>query len=417
MADEVVRRLVRAARGGDATDALRLARALSRSGRQEEALEALLAGPDDPTVRAEVATFAAWTVPEANGGRTSFLDAPPIEGPPTIAWRKPLAGLLPNLLASPRYVVASQEFFVETGVIAGFDAQSGRKRFSAKVGGNRVSLVDEVVLTGDSSKVIALDARTGRRKFEVGVQGTRLPIEGGVAIISKKKITLLRASATGLEETGSIDVTAAGLPDETDKRRDRVAVTGRRVIVAGGRATIAFDRATHSRLWSAPRGAWLVADHDLVLMGESRGSYERYDGGLRAHDASDGRLLWDHPRASEPWDIVALGPRELVVRERRGERRVLAVHRRTGKVQRTLVPVTPPERRLWIGCLVRGVLYAAQGAQVSERSTQASVSAWRDGDQLWEVPLRGSRGFPEALVPGWGRLFVARAGELTCLTR
>lgn len=79
MADEAVRRLARVAgRTREPSDVLALARALTRSGRDVEALDALLAVPDDPSVSAELETFAAWAVPEASGGRTSCRS----HGPP-----------------------------------------------------------------------------------------------------------------------------------------------------------------------------------------------------------------------------------------------------------------------------------------------------------------------------------------------
>jgi hypothetical protein len=164
VSDEELREL---ARDETPSGALRLARALERLGRRDEALEALLPHREDAEVRRALGGFPAWTHVFGDALNTRSVDVEPVRTAPRIKWSVP--GLLDperttrlsmDFVANPLVVVATR---TESSVVA-LDAETGAVRWQRDFVGaddGAVSLQGDAVLFAEEFQVTFIDAWSG----------------------------------------------------------------------------------------------------------------------------------------------------------------------------------------------------------------------------------------------------------------
>jgi hypothetical protein len=158
--------------GGGAQERLKLARALERLGRSDEAREVLVPARADVDVRRELGRFPAWTHPEADAGATNYIDVEPIRTKPVVKWSKPIPFSPDAVLANELAVVATNR-----EKSCALDPETGEILWDT--GQPAVATVGDVVFARSRAGVVGIDISTGAVLHE-----TELAPQSGFAVDS-----------------------------------------------------------------------------------------------------------------------------------------------------------------------------------------------------------------------------------------
>jgi hypothetical protein len=336
---EELRDLERAvATGGGAAERLRLASALERSGRKDDALAVLVPAREDAEVRRAIGRFPAWTHPDGDAGASGAVDLEPIRERPRVKWTREV-GFRPRDMAANAATV-----FVYAG--SAIDAETGQEVWNA---GSSLSwafaLVCDVLLGETPQTFEALDSWTGRKLHETPNPGGCFNFDehGIVACAAKEDRVLSYAfddprSPPKLARDLVVDFDVSGrcmlAPDRivfgwrsgaVIVERETLAVVARMsgrplriedgaLVVAGREGLVDFDLVTGRQLPARfHRMPTLRLDGPPSLVARARDVFVLTDREALSAEA-DGKELWRIPGAELPtWPIyhLALGSRRI----------------------------------------------------------------------------------------------------------
>ncbi len=402
MSDEEIRALER-----DATPAgrLKLARALERLGRRDEALDALITAREDRAVQAELARFPAWTHEGANEGNTFSADVAPVLGQPRPVWKHEgtldpgrTESLALQFLATPALAV----FSIARGRAAVHDMETGEVLWQFEHGDDlrdsRAAIVGSLLLLWTEEGVTGRDLYTGDVRWRL--PGKAWEVRSGIVLFEEGRELV----AFEVRDAVPVEVWRGEMPEHHDDRgdADRWCATARRVYVRAPRGFTEVDRASGKRLASEAQGTVFCADDAAALCSMPGGALVL--GGRLL--ALGGRFRAPLGGARRPLLGPAHAVAELDYRASVFDRADGRAHELTLSYREdvnSLVPVTT----YWCAALARNVLYAATAGAVSAVNVET-------GRLLWEVVRRDERQ-ADAVIPAQRRLLTfARDGTVTC---
>ncbi len=400
---------------GDATSALRCARALERAGQEDDALDVLVAARLAPEVRRELGRFPSWN---ANAGQISdgsgYLDVEPLRGRPRVRWRVPGERTDQNaqqvFLAGPLAVVS----YLTPERIVVLDPEEGRVIFElprvGRAANIRAAIHGDVLLVAETAeqrpRVIGYDLGTGNRLWELGeVQPCLIAAEERLLLenegdslvaheISNPREAPVRTWRAPVGEgvkwviaTESLVACQVALPDTSGPLEDRPD------------HLVLLDRRTGARLRVSTRRAMKGDAHGLVA--EDRGTLFHVD--------ATNEVAWP-ARASV---VCAVGPAFLLTyRYAGGQYEVELIERETGVV---LVPLG---RLLGFGprAIARDVLYLQERRVEAGRVNHDLEARDRHGALLWRLAPEELGGLLHKIAPARRRLYArGRDGTVLCL--
>ncbi len=430
MIDDQLRELERALRASRApADRLRLADALARAGRDDDALATLRIGADDPEVRMALARFPAWS--DRGPWAAMTIDARPIRTAPVVRWRVPLPdlGRAEAIAASPLGVA------IVCGVPAHALGPSGAPNDPA------------LAITFSTEPVpitILLDPETGQER--VRIEGARRPRFVGDRLIvdDRDGSPVMHDASTGAlisdiasdlgrerHRFGSIAGSALGAglllmpaPRSLDAHRfdgagvgerawrasrDRypvgLAVAGTRVLVWENVSFELLDAATGRSVFHAAADGADTGQLDEVGVVTAG----RRWGPLVCRDA-DGAELWRHeeamPLAIAPDVVVAVAPRrpEVAILDRAtGEPRG-RVAASAGSSLGGFFSEDHLASARW--AIARDVVYAASG----DPTGTVIAADLRSGRILWVLQREDASPPAQAIAAIGDRVYVLDAG-------
>jgi hypothetical protein len=385
VSDEEIRVLER-----DATPAgrLKLARALERLGRSDEALDALLQAREDRSVRAEIARYPAWTHEGANQGNTFSIDAASVLGELRLVWThrgtldprraEPLAL---QFLATPAVAV----FSIARGRAAVHDIETGEVMWPFEHGddlrNSRAAIAGSLLLLRTEEGVVGRDLYTGEVRWRL--PGKAWEVRGGLILFDEGRELV----AFEVRDAIPAEVWRREMPEHHDDRgdEDRWFATARRVYIrAPGRFT-QLERASGASL-ATERGSVWCADEAAALCSIAGGAL-----------------------ALRPGPVLALGEAH---RPLLGPTRAIAhvfgtateFDRSDARARELKLVVSDVTYRA--AALARSILYASYGGDVHAVDLAHGRNA---------RVLSDSRFFIDAVVPVHRRLLTfAHEGTVTC---
>lgn len=332
---------------------------------------------------------SAWTHPEADAGRTGWIDVEPVRALPVERWRVALDRPT-RLLATPRALaleVAGGEDEVKALVL---EPQTGAKRW--EVGGlaRLIAIRGETLLVQEAGGAgRALDLATGDTVYAVPGK-VLLALDGGVLV----------AQHEGVAWLAQPDPQAPPVPFPEWSARGMAAQVGwiasdELLVSASRTGAVALRREDGKKAWERPRArGWGMADRQVVLEATTEAGRETLvletDGAVAQH------LLRRRP--------LLLAPDALIAQDV-AEGSLVRCDRASGAIAQLLPRWTVDEQRRRLAA-ARDVVYAAGVIEL-----QALGPA---GEVLWTLPPER---FPETFepVPAEGRLYVLLEGGVACL--
>lgn len=376
MRDEDLRELERAMATGGPAARIPYANALERAGRAFDAVMTLARGVEAPEVRAELRRFPAWSEPDANVGRTRFLDAEPVRSP-RIVWSRRDTGSGPlrvraysGFLASPFGVVPH----LGRSELVVLDVETGESKlaFDAKTLWQGEHFFDEVLLSNPF--LTAHDLRTKERIFVAHVpRHVLLIVDDGIITSAVDQSAVIFFAWTDRRRPPGIEhpIWVAPLPmpvGEFAPVSARASASREHIALGIGKKLFLLDRGDGRLLWTSEGGSQPSVDGTGVLSSFAN----EYD--FAVLDLS-GRTLW---REGLKRTVEGVAPDFLVAAAGEARRKRLhTVERMTGKTIAKLeaaVRVAP--------AIVRDTVYAASP------DGRALVAFSRDGSQRWRLPLQ-----------------------------
>ncbi len=401
MSDEEIRALER-----DATPAgrLKVARALERLGRRDEALDALIPAREDRAVRAEIARYPAWTHEGGNEGNTFSVDVAPVLDQPRPIWTHEgtldagrLESLALQFLATPGVAV----FSIARGRAAVHDMETGEVLWQFEHGddlrSSRAAISGSLLLLWTEEGVVARDLSTGDVRWRL--PGKAWEVRGGLLLFEEGRELV----AFEVRDAVPVEVWRSEMPEHHDDRgdQDRWLATARCVYVRAPRGFTELDRANGKRLASG-QGTIFCADDTAALCSVPGGAL-LLGGRLLALGVARRPLLG-------PAHAVAEIDHAATVFDRAdGQTRGLTLsYRDTGDW-------TVPHAAYWSAALARSVLYAAAAGMFSAVNAETGMILWetRNGDAGDFAEVRSRE--VDAVVPAHRRILTfARDGTVTC---
>lgn len=424
MSDRELREHERAvAEGGGAAARIAWARALERAGRHADALSALLAGRDEPAIRAELARVPAWTErapgDEEDGmlcarwrrehrrRHSRWLDAPGLIEPPEVLWKVGLGDAVdqsgeggeeglatwgrgsPLLLASPLGLVhadADGSLPLECR-----DPESGALRWISPAQDLfDLRIAGELLISTYEQQVTAHDLWTGERSWswsppdrdDLLLLRSRLRLAAGRVVLDhparRRPLSLDLATGEPVRRSGSV---------------------GGVWIARTTRGIVARNVVTNDVLWRGRGDAPFFEDPSGVVASGRRG-------GLIGYDAN-GLRLWELDGPVWP---AALGSSLLIAFRGTGAGAALiAIDRGDGAVTQVLPPL--PDVRRSVLAFTQDAIYVAEDPGIPGGTAVLGISL--RGELLW----RHTCTWPHAVAATPGRLFLALEGSLRCLGR
>jgi hypothetical protein len=176
---EELRDLERAvAAGGGAPERLKLARALERLGRGDEARDVLIPARADVDVRRELGRFP-WSCHATQG----VFDVEPIRTKPVVKWSKPIRFSPNDVLAHPLATVAVH-YHVHGSHSCALDAETGELLWDA--GHGALAIVKDVVFLRTRHGVAGCDLWTGEALHETELPGGSLVWFAGPRLLAAR---------------------------------------------------------------------------------------------------------------------------------------------------------------------------------------------------------------------------------------
>jgi outer membrane protein assembly factor BamB len=357
MTDESLRDLEREVREkpDDVGARLKLARALERVGRKDDALDALTPAVSDAEARREIGRLA----PPVRESAGLYFDVAGIVREPQVRWERRIEDMRAGrsghdaLIANPVSIVCATDWHVTA-----LDPRSGESRWQAVSDGavrlrQWPTIVRDVVIAQESRELRAFDLFTGERLWTQ-------PFEGGIVVS--------QASFDDPRERPSLEQLARLLPPAGVER----------VTVTADLRVLQEHRGADFRVLDARTGAERFRGQGFFWMSDERGLVaDREDGSLASYTPA-GRLEWTTSgTAYRPW---ALAPSFIAASSiaqddaGRDEIRHVAIDRLTGAA--TELARGGPQDTV---AVARDVIY------IIETST---VSAYRaTGERLWRLDL------------------------------
>ena len=382
MSDDDLRALERAITGPeDAEGRIRYARALERSGRRDEALDALLPARGDPRARSEIAKFPAWDASVTGAGGARYLDARPIRKNPRLSWvvEDPRHGIerVPEGMSAP-YVVTPLAFITSYATqCTAIDPATSEILWAREASHTSDSIVrGEHLLSLEIEALEVRDIFTGdeRARFAVGLGPGRLISLGE------------HLAVEGRGETAVLE-----LKDPLGRPRELWRAPGRAFPAPPGELVLVtatpprFERslvrvvdlrtgAERSRLDTFRQGWVWFADEELVVL-QGEDGYHAYE--------RNGRLRWS---VRETRIVFATRTERSVLTPDvgagigAGDARLLTIDRATGEVatlrRGRFARVAP--------VIARDVLHVVE----TRPSGAPAIAAFTlDGDPLWRLEL------------------------------
>lgn len=217
---------------------VRLALALERSGRADEAWDVLRPVREDALARPHAAREPAWAHPDGGESGGGFIDARPLARAPRVSWVAPVP-----LALRPGFVLANA-FAIVVGGHGGYallEPRSGRVRLSVP-GGEALALAGDRLVAREGGEDVARDLVTGR------------PVPGRVALPRSLEPLAppLVARGPGIEvrsgRPGELVLVAADSPRSLGRGDGAVAIA-RDTVYFGGEGTIAGARASRETVF------------------------------------------------------------------------------------------------------------------------------------------------------------------------
>jgi hypothetical protein len=383
---------------------LRIAAALSRAGRGDEAVRALLVASAEPAVRRELLRWPSWGTPHGDGTR---YHPGPLPVRPRLRWSQTVRTSAGSgtLVASPLAIVWARGP-TEQSIV--FDPDTGRGLWwlddasTASLRGTRVLLRGE----GHGLRLVDVASRERLDQVEAVPDGPEAwKATFGSAVLDEDGAGYAHASGIGRVEAVRLEVGGRRVVWRRELPVCSAHVHGDLVLghASGGENTTwALERATGATRWEAP-GYVVAVDHEGVFLweplppGSNAGALE-----LRRRD---GTVVWRRPGQGPT--ARACGPR-VVVEARTVERtRTLHVIDRASGEERA---------RLDDGRAGPGYLFQVADALLHWLDWGLLRACDHDGRERWRLQLdhhaiTGSG--PVAVTPG--RLLVASADHLVCI--
>jgi hypothetical protein len=368
MTDESLRDLEREVREkpDDLGARLKLARALERVGRKDDALAALTPAVADAEVRREIGRLA----PPVRESAGLYFDVPGIVREPVVKWEargNPATGRAGTdaLIATPLALISQSD-----RAVTAFDAASGQRRW----GMDRIQfpiVTRDVVCERGLRDFSGRDIFTGELLWTVDAQG---PHHGRLRVP-------LADDGLLIEATSQPALVARVFDDPRRPPGERLfEIPGEfdRVTAAAGAVIVQAHRGTDFLVLDARTGAERFRGQGFFWMSDERGLVaDREDGSLASYTPA-GRLEWTTSgTAYRPW---ALAPSFIAASSiaqddaGRDEIRHVALDRLTGAA--TELARGGPQDTV---AVARDVIYII---------TTSTVSAYRPtGERLWRLDL------------------------------
>lgn len=332
---------------------------------------------------------AAWTHPEADPGRTGWIDVAPVRALPSVRWRVDLARPT-RLLATPAALAveaAGGEDEVEALVL---DPETGAVRW--RVGGlaRILAIRGQTLLVQEAGGAgRALDLATGDTRYAVAGK-VLLALDDGVLVAQHEGVAWLAQPDPQAPPAAFPEWSARGMAGNMGW------IASTELVVSATRSgAVALRKDDGRKAWDRPRArGWGLADRQVVLEATTEAGRETLvlepDGSLATH------LLRRRP--------LLLAPEALIAQDV-AEGSLVRCDRASGAIVRLLPRWTVDEQRRRLAG-ARDVVYAAGVIEL-----QALGPA---GEVLWSLPPER---FPETFepVPADERLYVLLEAGLACL--
>jgi hypothetical protein len=299
---EELRELERAvAERGGAAERLRLASALERMGRRDDALAVLVPAREDADVRRAIGRFPAWTHPHADAGESGAADVEPIRVKPRIKWKAAAPNVGSSLVATAFAVLAAGTSPPRRKV---FDAETGD--LLCEAASPALGLVGDLVLELGRMGLEAYDLWTGEPVWEVE-ELPRQPVLafdrcGVVAVTAEDRVVTFE---TGDPRISPLKVRDDVVAFDVSGRMRRCLLAPDRIVFEWRSGAVILDRASFAVIARVPGRPLRIEDGALVVAGRE---------GIVDFDLATGRQL--ETRLHRLTTLALDGPPSLVVRAR-----------------------------------------------------------------------------------------------------